>query len=152
MGSIWEGVGTLWGLSRVLLDASWPFWERSKPSFFQALGQDGLQEAFWLDFWSIWEGLGGVLGRFGEAFGRGLEALGASWAIFWRSFWGLYSECVPKGLLEASGLHFGSILEGFGTELGRVLGRFWESLEARVHFKRQPLQTHKVQPFQRFAA
>ena len=76
MGSIWEGVGTLWGLSRVLLDASWPFWERSKPSFFQALGQDGLQEAFWLDFWSIWEGLGGVLGGFGEAFGAPLAHLG----------------------------------------------------------------------------
>ena len=76
LGSIWEGVGTVWGLSRVLLDASWPFWERPKPSFFQALGQDGLQEAFWLDFWSIWEGLGGVLGGFGEAFGAPLAHLG----------------------------------------------------------------------------
>ena len=46
-------------------------------------------------------------------------------------FWGLYSELSPKLLLEASGLHFGSIFkglveisEGFGGVYHHHLGEF----------------------------
>ena len=43
---------------------------------------------------------------------------GGSWAIFLLHFgvfvWSLCSECSPKGLGEASGVDFGSILAGFG--------------------------------------
>ena len=67
-----------------------------------------------------------VLGGFGEDFGR---VWGGVWSLlaplgplFGVIFWGLYPECSPEGLLNASGLHFGSILEG----LGGVRGRFWE--------------------------
>ena len=63
-----------------------------------------------------------VLGGFGEDFGR---VWGGVWSLlaplgplFGVIFWSLYPECFSKGLLEASGLNFGSILVG--------LGRGWE--------------------------
>ena len=58
LGSIWEGFGAVLGLLSVLLAASWPLFERSKSSFFQALAQNGLQEGFWMDFGSLWEHFG----------------------------------------------------------------------------------------------
>ena len=63
MASIWEGSGRVWGVSWALLGALGLFFRRSKTYFFKALVQDGLQEAFWIDF-------GAVLGGFGEGFGR----------------------------------------------------------------------------------
>ena len=64
------GVWVVWGVSWALLGASWLVFGRSKSSFFSTWAQDGLQEAFWIDFgWTLggfWEDLGG----FGEGFGR----------------------------------------------------------------------------------
>ena len=57
LASIWEGFGTVLGLLGVLFAASWLFVGRSKSNFFQALAQNGLQEGFWMDFGSLWEGL-----------------------------------------------------------------------------------------------
>ena len=83
LGSIWEGVGTLWGVFWSLLGASWPFRGRSKSSFCKALIQNGLQEAFWIDFGSIlrriWEDFGRiwrVSGGFGPILGWILDELG----------------------------------------------------------------------------
>ena len=75
LGCIWEGFGAVLGLLWVLLAVSWPFFERSKPSFFQPLAQNGLQEGFWIDLGSLWEGFGEVLGGFGEKFWRILDLL-----------------------------------------------------------------------------
>ena len=89
MGSIWERFGVVLGLLWVLLAASWPLFERSKSSFFQALAQNGLQEGFWMDFGSLWEGFGRVWGRFVEKFGRILDLLNTQWADFgnaWHDF------------------------------------------------------------------
>ena len=89
MGSIWEGFGVVLGFLWVLLAASWPLFERSKSSFFQALAQNGLQEGFWMDFGSLWEGFGKVWGRFVEKFGRILDLLNTQWADFgnaWHDF------------------------------------------------------------------
>ena len=58
------GFGTVWGLSWALLGASWLFFGRSKSGFVKGFVQDGLQEAFWIDFGSLWEGFGRVLGGF----------------------------------------------------------------------------------------
>ena len=69
MGSIWDGFGTAWGLILALLGASGSFLERSRSTFFKALVQNGLQEAFWIDF-------GRILDGFGEDFGR---IWGGSW-------------------------------------------------------------------------
>ena len=70
LGLSWAVLGCLLGLLGVLLAVSWPFFGRSKPSFFQALAQNGLQEGFWIDLGSLWEGFGKVLGGFWEDFGR----------------------------------------------------------------------------------
>ena len=48
-------------------------------------------------------------------------------------FWGLFFGCLyldwsSKVLLEASGLGLGSILQGGGTDFGRVLDGFWEGI------------------------
>ena len=48
-----------------------------------------------------------------------LASLGSFFGIFFRCF---YLQCSPKGLLEAPGIDFGSILKG----LARVLGWVWE--------------------------
>ena len=41
------------------------FFLPSKPNFYKALVQHGLQEAFWIDFGRGWRGFGCVLGEFG---------------------------------------------------------------------------------------
>ena len=60
--TIWDGFGTVLGVFWTLLGASESFFWASRSSFFQAWAQDGLQEAFWIDFGSnlegIWEDLG----------------------------------------------------------------------------------------------
>ena len=68
--SIWEGFGTLWALFWALLGPFWSFFGNSKSYLCKALVQDELQEAFWMDFKSLWEALGSVLEGFGEQFGR----------------------------------------------------------------------------------
>ena len=70
LASFWEGSGKVWGVSWALLGASWPFFGRSKSNFFLALVQDRLQEAFCIDFGSIWGRFWKVWGGFGECFGR----------------------------------------------------------------------------------
>ena len=75
LGTIWEGFGAVWGASRALLGASWPFWGRSKSSFFQAMVQAGLQEASGVDFGRFGEGFWQGFGRFGEGLGRLLGRL-----------------------------------------------------------------------------
>ena len=70
LGSIWEGFGTIWDLFWTLLGASGSFWGGSKSSFYRALVQDGLQEAFWIDLGCLLEGFGRVLGRIWEGLGR----------------------------------------------------------------------------------
>ena len=76
LGSIWEGFGTIWGVSWTLLGASWAFFRPSKSYLFEALVQDRLQEAFWIDFDGFWKGFGRIWGGFGEAFGRIWELVG----------------------------------------------------------------------------
>ena len=97
---------------------------------FRKIGEQKLEKTMFLStafFSGCWKGFGRLWGGFWQGFGRGLEALGASWAIFWHSFWGLHSECFPKGLLKTSRLHFGSIWERSGEGLGRILGEFGKS-------------------------
>ena len=68
-----------------------------------------------------------ILWGFGEGFGRVWEGFGGSLAIlglfFGFVFSCLYEECSLEGLLEASGLDFGSISRG----LGGVWGGFGRS-------------------------
>ena len=89
MGSIWEGSGRDRDVSWALLGASWPYFWHSRANFFKALVQDRLQEAFWIDFGSIWggfgEGFGRVLGWFWEDFRRILER-------FWEDVGGINSD------------------------------------------------------------
>ena len=70
------------------------------------------------------------LGGFGQGFGKDLEPLGASWAVFEPLFSMLAFGVVFKVLLEASGLDAGSILRG----LGRILGGFWEDFSMFFRF------------------
>ena len=74
---------------------------------------------------SVWEGLGEVLG----GICRLLGPLGSSLELFFSC---LYLQWSSKVVLEASGLDFGSIVEG----LGRILGRFGEVLGGILtHFR-----------------
>ena len=81
LGSIWEGVGTVLGLFWELLGAFGPFFGRLKSSFYKALVPDGLQEASWIDFGSIWVDLD----RFSVDF---------SWILdgFWKDFWKIFQR------------------------------------------------------------
>ena len=73
LGSIVRGVGTVWGVSWALWGASWWSFGPSKSSFCKALAQDGLQEAFWVDFGRVWGGIWEDLGGSWEDFGRFLD-------------------------------------------------------------------------------
>ena len=68
LGRVWDGLGTLLGA----LGRLWLIFWGWKSSFCKALVQDGLQEAFWIDF-------GAILGGFREVLGR-------IWTNFWRDF------------------------------------------------------------------
>ena len=59
-GSLLDTLGRLWAFF---------FWP-SKPNFYKALVQDGLQEAFWMDS-------GSIRGGFGEDLGGSWENLGS---------------------------------------------------------------------------
>ena len=76
-------------------------------------------------FYGFWVGLGRILGGFWEGFGGSWRLLAHFWASFFGiRFWCFYLQCSPKGLLEAPGIDFGSILKGLARVLGWVLGRF----------------------------
>ena len=68
LASIWAGFGAGWGLSWALLGASWAFFGPSKSSFVKGFVPDGFQEAFWIDFGSIWGGFWEGLGRISAKF------------------------------------------------------------------------------------
>ena len=71
-----------------------------------------------LGFGRVWEGFWHGLGRVWEGIWR---FLGALKPIFGVVFLRLYLGWFSKGLLEASGLDFGSILGGFEW----IMGGFW---------------------------
>ena len=72
----------VWAVFWSLLGVLWSFFWCSKFNFFKALVQDGLQEAFWMDFGSLWEGFGTIWEGFGEEFGRIWDLLNKEWADF----------------------------------------------------------------------
>ena len=76
----------------------------------------------------IWERLGLHLGGFGGGFGRGLEPLGASWAVFGALFCMLVFGVVFKSALGGVWLGFCLDSNGFGEDFGWVLEGFWECL------------------------
>ena len=76
LGSVWEGSGTLQGVSWALLGASWPLFAPSKVNFFRALVQDVLQEASGID-------LSSILGRFWTNVGRNLSDFEQIGGRFW---------------------------------------------------------------------
>ena len=126
MGSILEGVGTAWAPIWALLGAPGPSWGRSKWNFFKALVQNGLQDAFWKE-------LGWVWGGFGNSFGRGLEPLGASWAVFGTLLFMLVFGVVFKSALGGIWLRFGLIFRGLGSILGefcRCFGWAWDGFSS----------------------
>ena len=71
----------------------------------------------WAPFGRVWWG-----------FGRDLEALGASWAIFRRHFFMFLFGMVFKSALGGHWARLGVDFRGAGTNFGRVWGRFWEGL------------------------
>ena len=92
LGSIWEGFGAVWGLFGAFLTLFSQFFGRSKSIIFRAWAQDGLQEAFWMDFGWILIGFGGLWERFGKvlagfwlefgiwpSFAQILSAFGKTW-------------------------------------------------------------------------
>ena len=73
----------LQGVSWALLGASWALCAPSKCNFFKALVQDGLQEAFGIDFGSIWGGFGMDLGGILVGISSILNRLGADSEHVW---------------------------------------------------------------------
>ena len=61
------------------------------------------------------------MGGLAEGLGRVLEALGASWGVFWTHFWVLAFEMVFKSALGDSWVRFWLDFEGFGRHLGSIL-------------------------------
>ena len=76
---ILEGDGTAWGSIWALLGAPGPFWGRSRWSFFEALVQNELQEAFWRDLGWVWGGFGTDFGRIWQGFGKVLGGFEKFW-------------------------------------------------------------------------
>ena len=104
LGSIWEAFGMVLGVSWPLLGASWALCAPPKFHFFKALVQDGLQEAFGIDFRSILGGfsrdLGGIL--------EGFTQFWADWGLILdtsgetQPCWSRFSTWTPALLREAS--------------------------------------------------
>ena len=78
------GFGTVLGVSWALLGASGPVFCFFRSRFFPTWVQDGLQDAFWIDFGSILGGLGRVLGGFWEGLGAVLEGFGLTLKRIWK--------------------------------------------------------------------
>ena len=75
MGRVWDNLGPLMATFGQLLAVL----GHSRSNFFQTLAQDGLQEAFWIDFGWISEGIWKDWGRIWDAFGISkLKLLGHS--------------------------------------------------------------------------
>ena len=66
------------------------------------------------------------MGSIWDGFGRDLEALGASWAVLVPLFFMLVFGVVFKSALGGIRAGFCFDFEGFGMDLGRVLGSFWD--------------------------
>ena len=96
LGSIWEGLGSLWAGFWPLLGAFCLPFGRSRPYLFQALLQNELQEAFWMDFGLLLEGFGKVLGGFWEGFEWIWEDLEPFEQLVGR-FWACLNRFVPAG-------------------------------------------------------
>ena len=117
---IWEGLGLhlggVWERLWRLLGALGPFlavFGRSKASFFKALIQDRLQEAFWIEFGLIlgflagfgrvWRGIWEHLEALGQGFGSPLGRFWrASLATLERSWLSLRRLLAPLGILGTS--------------------------------------------------
>ena len=68
LGGVWGRLGPPLGAFDRLLAVFWAFKT-------ELLSTIGLQEGFWIDLGSLWEGFGEVLGGFGEKFWRILDLL-----------------------------------------------------------------------------
>ena len=75
LGKVSDGLGRLFGTFGGFFTVFWC----SKLIFFQPWVQDGVQEAFWIDFGSILEGSGSVLGTFS----KGLAGFWIDFEGFW---------------------------------------------------------------------
>ena len=95
LGLIWERLGTVWGLSGPLLGDFCSYFERSKSSFFQAWLQDGLQEAFWVEFGRVLEGFGEDLGKVWGEIWEDLDVFFQLVAKFWKHL-GKFGPAVAK--------------------------------------------------------
>ena len=93
LDSIWEGFGTVQALFWALLGAFGSFFWCSKSCFVPAWAQDGVQEAFWIDFGSISEGSGRILRGFLE----GLQGLWIDFGRSWERFWKCLACFGPAG-------------------------------------------------------
>ena len=96
MVSIWEGVGTLWGVSWALLGTSGRFLGVKNRAFVKHWSKMGSKRPFG----SILVDFGRVLGGFWEGLGKDLDGYGGFWASY------------------------GQILEAFG-EIWPCWGRFY---------------------------
>ena len=89
LGKVWDGLGRLLGaLGRLLA-----VFRALKIELFKALVQDGLQDAFWINFGKVLEGFGKGLGRdlggfrgFWAGYGQILEAFGEIWPCWGRFY------------------------------------------------------------------
>ena len=94
---IWEGLGlylgTVWAVFWALLGAFSPFFECSKLIFFQPWVQDGVQKAFWIDFGTILEGSGNILGTFS----KGLAGFWIDFEGFWEGLADLAQVLLCQG-------------------------------------------------------
>ena len=88
----------------------------------------------------VWGPLGRLLGVTWPAFGRSWAALGLSWALLGRLLGASWALLGVSGLVwDVFWVHFGSqgrpgprfgrVWGGFGKDLGRDLGGFWELLD-----------------------
>ena len=104
LASIWEGFGTGWGLSWALLGASWAFFGPSKSSFVKGFVPDGFQEAFWIDFGSIWGDFGRVLEGFRPNFEWVWEKIEEESGRILKNWpcWGRFSNWTPALVRSAS--------------------------------------------------
>ena len=73
----------------------------------------------------MWERLGLDLGGFGGGFGRDLEPLGVSWAVFYTPFFLLVFGVIFKSALGGVWVGYWVDLGDFGEGLGNKLRGFW---------------------------
>ena len=76
MGGVWESLGRLLGTLGPSLAVFLEFRNSAAAGSSELLGQDGLQEAFWIDFGAILGGFREVLGRIWTNFSMDFGTLG----------------------------------------------------------------------------